>query len=54
MQQQPCMISTLQAAACSPLPLLLCGQPLALPDTVGLSIIPAHLNHREVQLLTDS
>lgn len=45
---------TSQPPTCSPLPLLLGRQSLALPLAEGLSIIPAHLNHREVQALPDA
>lgn len=47
-------LCTLQPPSCCPLPLLLRGKPLALPQTEGLSIIPAHLDHWEVQTLPNA
>ena len=47
-------LCTLQPSTCSPLPLLLSGQSLALPPAEGLSVVPAHLNHREAQALPNT
>lgn len=45
---------TLQPPSCSPLPLLLSRESLALPAAERLSIVPAHLNHREAQTLQNA
>lgn len=42
---------TLQSPTACPLPLLLCGQPLAPPAAEGQRVVPAHLNHWVVQTL---
>lgn len=47
-------LCTLQPSTCSPLPLLLSRQSLALPLAEGLSVVPAHLNHREAQALPNT
>lgn len=45
---------TLPSSSSRPLPLLLCGQSVAFPLAELLRIIPAHMNHREVQTLQNT
>lgn len=48
------VLRTLQSSSGSKFPLLLRREPLSLPGTEGLSIVPAHVQHWVIQPVLDA